>query len=252
MSSDYATAYDILSLALILAELGLLTLGALRAFQMSRGLVDATYRNRARWAASAASIIAIAIALANFLAPRISTAAADLLIFVTFAAGFIAMFAFADSTVLVTIQSDFFHRNILRWTRVRRPAWVAILACTAIDAALGGFTLFFVVFLVVIFTSVGYAAAALIVGARRTQDKTLKRHVKLLGWALAVLLPSAFLSTFGSSDVAANLISGAGFVVGFYVFYRALMSLTPLGHVEKHVTTIPKPGESGVIPPSHP
>jgi len=251
MLSDYAIAYNILSLSLILAELGLLTLGASRAFQMSRGLVDATYRNRARWAASAASIIAIAIALGDFLAPGISTAAAENLIFVSFAAAFIAIFAFADSTVLVTIQSDFFHRNTLRWTRVRRPAWVAILACAAIDAALGGFTPFFAVFLVVVAISGSYAAAALIVGARRTQDKTLKRHVKLLGWALAVLLPTVFLSTFTSSD-AANLISGAGFVAGFYIFYRALMSLTPLGHVEKDVTTIPQPGESGVMPPSHP
>ena len=171
--------------------------------------------------------------------------------FVTFAAAFIAIFAFADSTVLVTIQSDFFHRNTLRWTHARRPAWVAILACAAIDAALGGFTPFFAVFLVVVAISGSYAAAALIVGARRTQDKTLKSHVRLLGWVLVVLLPSVFLSIFASSD-AANLISEAGFVVGFYVFYRALMSLTPLGHVEKHATTIPQPGESGVIPPSHP
>jgi hypothetical protein len=245
MSSDYTVAYNILSLALVLAEVGLLILGALRAVQMSGGLVDAVYRRRARWGAVVASVIAVATLLGDLLS---NSAVDDFLIFVTFSAAFIAIFAFADSTVLVAIQSDFFHRNILRWTRVRGPAWVAILACTVIDAALGGFTPFFAVFFVVAATDVGYAAAALIVGARRTQDRTLKMHVRLLGWALVALLPSVFLSVISSSGVA-TIVSGAGFVVGAYLFYRALMSLTPLGHVEKEAGVARNLGKDVVTTP---
>lgn len=143
---------------------------------MSRGLVDPTYRTRARWGAIVAFVVAIVILIGSIstvtgFSP--STTEAAELGFATFAAAFIAVFAFADSTVLVTIQSDFFHRSNLRWTGARRPAWVAILGCTAIDAALGGYTPFFAAFVVVTFACVGYAAIALVVGARRTQDSTL-------------------------------------------------------------------------------
>jgi hypothetical protein len=227
--------YNVGYLALILAGLGVLILGALRAVQMSKGLVDATYRNRARWGAVAAFVIAIDIAatfVANITGFTPTSLEAAELGFATFASAFIALFAFADSTVLVAIKSDFFHRSTVRWTQARRPALVAILVCAVIDAALGGYTPFFAVFVVVAVTGVAYAAAALFVGARRTQDKTLKRHVRLLGWALVVLLPSVILSTFTSYAVA-NLVSQAGIDAGFYLFYRALMSLTPLGRVER-------------------
>lgn len=239
MSSDYAIAFSILFAALAVSVVGLLSLGAIRAFQMSNGLVDVTYRRRARWAAAANSVIAIVLcysSVVSLIAPSLAAAPSSIefaeLGFAGFGGGFIAIFAFADSTVLVAIQSDFFHRGALGWTRARRPAWIALLACAGIDAALGGYTPFFAVFFVVAALVVSYAAAALIVGAIRTQDKTLKRHVKLLGWAIVVLLPSVIVG-FISSDIA-TLISEAGFVAAAFVLYRALMSLTPLGHAEKN------------------
>ena len=74
-----------------------------------------------------------------------------------------------------------------------------------VDAALGGYTPFFAVFFVVVAASVGFAAADLIYGARSTQDRALKRHVRLPWWALAALLPSVLVSLI-STDIA-NLVS---------------------------------------------
>ena len=82
----------------------------------------------------------------------------------------------------------------------------------------------------------GYLTAALIVGARRSADRSLRRSILLLGLALATLVFSIVVTSFLTSGTLPYVIVNQGTgLVGIYLIYRSVMSLTPLGRVEKNV-----------------
>jgi hypothetical protein len=101
-----------------------------------------------------------------------------------------------------------------------------------------------------------YSAAALVVGARRTPDRTMRRFVRMLGLAIicmvlffTVWIPFAPFSL--TVQDLGSLISECFIPAAAYFLYLAVMSLSSVGRVEE-VATTSKPGESATVPPSHP
>ncbi|HMD78877.1 MAG TPA: hypothetical protein VKF39_02720 [Nitrososphaerales archaeon] len=246
MSIDLPTAIDIGSTVVIV---GILVLGIYRALEMRRAFVSGIYRSRATW--STFLMLAIIVVMLNNFVPFPSSGTLYLIGIVYGNISFIAfifiIFAYGDRSVFVAIETDFFHRETLSWPRVRWPAAV-VLVTLAAALYIGGavFTpaeqssflgtlingLFFPVFAVIL----GYLTAALIVGARRSADRTLRKSILLLGLALSTLVLSIAATSFLDSGTLPYVIVNQGTgVVGIYLIYRSVMALSPLGRVEKEV-----------------
>jgi hypothetical protein len=230
----------------------ILFVGIYRALGMRRGFVDATYRSRALLSAILMSVVAISNAF--FFVPLPNNALGGIVGFVPFSAIVGVCFALVDSNVLAAARSDFFHRTILHWPDLRLPAGAAlggsgvfILWAIASDPqafasspqssdpfwVLVAYYQFFFIAAVVL----GYGAMGLIIGSRRTPDRTLKKYIRLLGFALASFALSLVVFTASSSD--ATMILGDLLTLGAtYVLYVSVMSLTSLGHVEKEVILV--------------
>jgi hypothetical protein len=244
MSIDFYSTVD--SLRQVAANL-LLAFAASRALLMGREFVSPIYRSRAFW--SAGLIIVIVIGnLSNYL-PSTNSDVLAILFVGPFIALLLAVLAFVDRTVLVAIETDFFHRGILRWQILRRPAYVAMVVGFVVfivssffvpadqNAPVAGDSiLVFVAFyqFVVVFAVVfGFAAAALAVGARRTPDLTLKRHIRFLAMALGIFIVNLLLSVATNDVVPFDLVDDALGLTSTYMLYRSVMSLSPIGRVQK-------------------
>ncbi len=233
-----------------LAQLAILLLGIYRALEMRRGFVDSTYRSRALW--SIFLMTAVVATLSENLIPQSN----DLLGISVGVLPFLAIigvsFAFIDRTVLVSISSDFFHRNVLGWVQVRKPAGIALAAtlvflegCAVLtslsllpgSSSPGGPFLLMVAFdllIVVAVAVLGLGGVAAAVGSRRTPDKTLNRNIRLLSLALLLFVLSLVTSSISSTDPVTIL--GDFLTLGATIFlYLSVMSLTPLGRVERDV-----------------
>ncbi|MDA4123145.1 MAG: hypothetical protein OK456_08215 [Thaumarchaeota archaeon] len=201
MSVDVPGAINAVS---TLVVMGILVVGIYRALEMRRAFVRGAYRSRATWSTLLMLVIILTM-VENFVNVP-DTGLLSLLGFIPFIALILVIFAYADRSVLVAIETDFFHRDTLGWLRVRWP--VAILLVGMIGAEIvGGVVLtpaqqnsflgdvlndLFFGSLVPI---LGYATAALIVGARRSADRTLRRSILLLGLALSTLVFSIVVTT---------------------------------------------------------
>jgi hypothetical protein len=240
----------------------ILILGIYRALQMRGAFVNPAYRSRAT-----GSVFLMLLLLITFLtiyAPFPSSGALSVIGFLPFLAVILTFFVYADRSVLVAIETDFFHRNTLRWFQVRWPAGLALVAAVALlvltivflpafngfpppDYPVLGLVAFFM-FLAVIPLVLAYSTAALIVGARRSSDKTLRRSILLLGLALSTLVLDLVLtSPFTQGTLPYVVVSNGTAVVGIYLIYRSVMSLSPLGRVEKEAAQNSKPIESSVL-----
>lgn len=216
-----------------------MSLGLYRALLMSRGFVDSIFKSKARW--SAALLGTILVSNLVGLLPSTSEII-SFLTFLPFLAVVVVSFGFVDRTILVANRMDFFHRDALSWGRGRIPAFVALLI--AIAFFLPG-TLYpataspptwvvdgnyaFVPIAVIV---LGYGAAALGVSARRSHDKTLRRHIMLLGVSLAMFVALIGFFALPTTDIFTT-IGDVISLVSLAVLYLAVMSLTPLGRVEK-------------------
>lgn len=272
MSSEIFELIEALS---FLSSGAILAFGAYRAMRMGRAFVSSLYRSRARWTAGAIWLLVVSV-LGSLISPPSSTQPAlitltPLLPLIVLEAlpelallGFLmAIFAFVDRTILVTMDMDFFHRSVFRWPKVRIPFYILLflgLIEVLGNSILGGlppsqvsrweiyavgsiptvdgawFPLFTSVLLLVAF---GYPAAAMVVGARRTSDMTLRKHVRFLGIAIIsffVAEVTVALTTYSlASYPFASLVPDALLIITAYLFYRVAMSLSPLGRVEKEV-----------------
>ena len=76
----------------------------------------------------------------------------------------------------------------------------------------------------------------------------MKRFVRLLAYALASFVLAVLWLILTPDSLAYNLVSGVLFLVATYVLYRAVMSLSPLGRVEKDVATTTAAGGPCVNP----
>jgi uncharacterized membrane protein YccF (DUF307 family) len=91
-----------------------------------------------------------------------------------------------------------------------------------------------------------YSAAALVVGARRTPERSMRRFVRMASLALiCMLLFFTVWIPFQPFSVTVadlgNLISDLFIPVAGYFLYLAVMSLSPVGRVEKEVGPASKP-----------
>ncbi len=236
--------------AAALLGIGILLVAAYRAFELGRVLIRGVYRNRAYWTGATALALVLFTLAADFLPPSnpLSPLAFPLIA--------IVLLVFIDSSVKVARDTDFFHRSTLGWER-RRKAFPVLLAASLAVAvldvyffgttsytstvlgALGVFQVFAV--LAAVFS---WGAAALIVGARRSPDRSLRRFASMLGRVVAsfVLFLTVWIPFAPFSLTVQDLggtISIFCATVGTYYLYQAVMSLSPVGRVEQEVVPTP-------------
>jgi hypothetical protein len=236
----------------------------LRAIVLGRKFVGQVYKSRAHWFAGVMLVALIWVLSGLFtvlfnLYPVSSIPVLEGLGISVFLAFVLAMFVYADRTILVALEMDFLHRNTLHWRPLRTLAYVAMfasvfylyafisvtkppcgLACpTAFDPGVPSwvpaiFPSSYLVLLVPLFlviVSLVYMLSAIIIGARRTPDMTIKRHVRWVGLGFLIFL-GVFLS-LGQGTTNGLLIGSFVVLAMAYTFYRALMSLTSFGRVDK-------------------
>ena len=225
-----------------------------RAFQMARGFKARAYRNRAYWMAA----LMIALSLGNVVnaypTPALSSSATffDQVVSsvgaASFAGALLVALLFVDQNLRVLSEVDFFHRDTLRWSKFRRAAIVfqvigsiEIIALTVsnLDSSSPLYNLVIGTYFPIVGVTLGYASVALLVAARRTPDRPTKRFSLLLGISLAfgvvastIWLPLSFV-TFPELE---NFVSNIPAVVSYAVLYRATLSMSPLGRVQKTET----------------
>jgi len=170
---------------------------AYRALKGRRALASGVYRSRALWTGMGAIMI-LAYGLLQIVAENspgffstfapefFSTFATGIFYFVFTIVAVIVIFSWIDSTVMVALDMDYFHRDSLHWRGLRRYLWVAVL----VAAVLGGFgtTQAGVIAVTVLLgVPVVYAAVALGIGSGRVFDETMKRYVKWMVFLVAAL-----------------------------------------------------------------
>ena len=234
MSTNFV--FDIETIGSILTVI-VAALAAYRSLAIAKSLVTRVYRTRAYWLAV---LMAILIVL-NLPLPPSSIIASDLSFYGFFVFSF-AILIFIDSNVSVAKEIDFFHNDVLHWRRVRIPMFailtgytlLAILlssaTSTAIDIGLVGYF----IMLGAIFA---YSGTAMFAIARRTYDQTMKRFIKMLGFAVLCYL--LFVTIWLPLDIVVpnlgDIVSGFIIVIGVYFFYKAAMSLSFVGRIVKDV-----------------
>jgi hypothetical protein len=226
---------------LYLVSTAILLFATYRALAIGRVLVSGAYRTRALW--TAGTMVALVLFSSASALPS-----ANPLVNVAFLLIFPVLFLFVDSSIRVAQDTDFFHRSPLRWGRVRKPLYVVFF----FFIFLGAYGTFFLptnsqVYNVasVLWFAVGagvvvYGAAALLVGARRTPDRSMRSFVRTLGLAIGCM--ALFFTVwipFQSFSVTVqdlgNLIAEFFIPAAAYFLYQAVMLLSPLGRVEKEV-----------------
>lgn len=229
-----------------LVQVGILMVGLYRAVEMRRGFIDPTYRSRALWSALLMVTIAVTNALTFVSLP--ATALGSLASLAPFLAIVIVCYAFIDRTVLVAMGSDFFHRDVLGWTRTRIPSYLIFAASSLAvlfiatfppygnSSAPPAFGIWGVIltyqFFAVAIALLGYGAVAAVYGSRRTSDLTLKRHIRLLAVAVGFFVIAILTFSFSSGDLG-QIISDALTMLATYFLYRSVMSLTSLGRIDE-------------------
>lgn len=225
-----------------LAACAISLLAVYRSLTIGKSLVTRVYRTRAYWLA------VLMIIYAAFAIVPTSSAIELEISNILFSMFLIAFLLFIDSNVAVAREIDFFHKDILRWHSVRTPLFAVIIAGTvgivaiiqltntaAIDSSTAeiGYVLYFALLGV----AFSYSGGAMFVIARRTYDRTMKKFVKLLGFA--VLSYVLFLTLFipldaiypSLGDVVTDFIG----IATAYFFYCAAMSLSSVGRIVKEV-----------------
>ncbi len=262
------TIYEVCLVVAALAFVFLIS----RAIVIGRKFVSRVYRLRAFWFAgvAVAALVAVLSGLISTLLglyPSTSLAFIGIYSVITW---ILVMFVYADRTILVTMESDFLHRNTLHWRSARPLAYVATFAgilwlyayiwvtqaptcprapCPTVyspGAPSWAPTVFpgvlVPVAVLVAAVSLGYALSAIIIGARRTPDLAMRSHLRWVGLGFliffAFILTLALVSALPSGSTGLGVVEGdlvgSLFVLALvYPFYRALRSLTPIGRVGK-------------------
>ena len=238
MSSEILSVIDQLE---NLVSVVILIFALFRAIAIGRASASTVYRRRAFWIAGLMItwiIAQVALYLPN---AQSITLFGIYLPAILFVAAFLVTLAFVDSSILVTMELDFFHRNTLHWRQLRVIAYVLMFVFVSLVVVIssGGqlpqsqvdilaLVAQFLIF--AIFGGVfGYAVITLAIGARRTQDRTMKRHVTLLGASIGLLIINILLV----SALEAFPVVGDSFgLITAYLLYRAVMSLSALSRIE--------------------
>ena len=211
-------------------------LGVYRSLTIAKSLVTRVYRTRAYWLA----VLLIVFAAFSLLPTNyaITLQISNLLFFVFL----LALLVFIDSNVTVAKELDFFHKDILHWSKVRIPLFAIILIFTAIGVVGTAFSsssaianIFIAIYIVVVGVAFSYSGAAMFVIARRTYDRTMKNFVKMLGFAILfwVLFLTLFIPLDAIYPLLGDVVTSFIGIASAYYFYRAAMSLSFVGHIVK-------------------
>ena len=245
MSIDIAS---LISLAGLLVVLGLLLFSTFRGISIGRAMVDSVYKKRAFWMAASTGFLFAALATTNFLPQSaVGSIGPQFVVAPLYYVAFLTIFAFVDRSILATMEEDFFHRDTLSWREVRRPLFSAWLvfgfystviynwyqSIYAVTPVWMGVIDFFSN--AIVFAGLGYLGAALMVGARRTPDRTMKKFVRDFGLFLISFAIGAILGSIGPFDFGwiVQLAGSAFLAIAFFCLYLTVMSLSPLGKIDK-------------------
>ena len=224
----------------VLVSVAVLGLGTARALQIARAFVNRTYRQRAYW--GALLMLSICLGTATNLVTFPATSLGAVLTFLPFALIVVLLIAFVDRGIEVAMDGDFFHRDILRWRSGRWAAYAAIIlsfaslfpsyyfaynpeVANSLWVQLGSYQVAVVV--PVVFA---YAVTALVIGGRRTSDRTMKRHIRRLGYGFFAFIVSFPFFIVGSGVLA--VFPNVLIIVANVFLYLAVMSLSDIGKVE--------------------
>ncbi len=218
--------------------------GAYWAFSVRRALAGRMYRNHALWL----GILGVLTATVGVLTYSTNSFVNDG-IAAFYSALYILVFAFIDTTIPVVRRSDPLLRSILRWDRLRVGLW-----CDAAVLSVASYLLYAyyyngvyssltgVVYFLAAGSTFGVSGAALIVGARRSQDRVLRSSLKWLGLSLLSWV-LVFLASAVESSVLPNLTEfeyfysyytlpyGALAILATYSLYRSTRSLVPMNRI---------------------
>ena len=154
-----------------------------------------------------------------------------------------ALLIFIDSNVAVGREIDFFHKDILHWHTVRVPLFAAIIGGTAVAilAIVESFGsssgIGFVVYFAILGVAFTYSGAAMLVIARRSYDRTMKKFVRMLGFAIVsyVLFLTLFIPLDAIYPSLGDVVTSFITIAAAYFFYRAAMSLSPISRIQKEI-----------------
>lgn len=206
---------------------------------MARVFVNKTYRLRAYWGSGLMFVIMFGTALNFVTLPN--TELADILGSIPFSAIILFLMAFLDRGVLVAMDGDIFHRDILRWSTLRYPVYAILVASAIVQdvsnvlaavspaagnslwVQLGAFQI-----LILVPALFAYPVVALAIGGRRTSDRTMKKHIRLLGLGfLCFIVSFPFFDTTDLGSLFANTL----IIFANLFLYLAVMSLSSVGRI---------------------
>ncbi len=239
--------FSIVFLALWLSVVGLFLYSAFWAFTIRRVLLTGLYRRQAFWVgAMGIYFVSLSAFLSVALTFELNAFYVNLLGALIISSGFTLIFLWIDSTVRIARRSDPLFRDTLHWSKLRYLFWFVTLG-----GAVGAF-----------FTSIysGFAAAtpfggallfgaiALLLSAKRSGDKTLRRHLRWTGLCIFLLWLGSQVQQPLSYHIAdpylAQSLTWPLVLAGAYCLYRSARSLIPLGHfkgTDSNVETTPSP-----------
>ena len=236
-------SFDVLYTLALVANLGAIIVAALacvRGVEMGRAFVNGVYRRRAFWIA--AMLFAIELSIITSVVPAFGNSLVGAIVFSVM---IVVIMAFVDGVILVAQQTDFFHRDIGAWQRLRWLMYTAIVLSVVLETVSSFYipsfsssippgtsdllVLAYYQFDVVVPVAFIYAAVVLAIGTRRTPDRTLKTHIRFLGVSLALFVGTFVLST-PDTELAFFISSVVGFA-SIYFLYKAVMALSPVGRI---------------------
>lgn len=225
-----------------LASGAIALLAVYRSLTIGKSLLTRVYRTRAYWLA----VLMIILALMVLPFPYPSAVESD----ISFYGFFVFLFAlliFIDSNVAVARDIDFFHRDILHWRTIRLPmigisaaGTVTILVAISVGISADSFAselglLGYFILLGVVFA---YSGGAMFVIARRSYDRTMKKFVKMLGFAILsyVLFLTLFIPLDAIYPQLGDVVTDFILIAAAFYFYKAAMSLSSVERIAKEAT----------------
>ncbi len=214
---------------------GLFSYAAYWAFIIRKALVTGLYRKQALWAGTMGLyFVALSTFLTVALGFNLTTLSVNILGGLLISSGFIILFAWIDSTVRVARRSDPLLRDTLRWSRLRYFIGFVTVG-GAISALVTSINLGFA-YVAPFGGALLFGAIALLISATRSGDATLRRHLKWMGLAIAMLwlasqLTGILFRVFPAGSITSEVIIYSVVVAGGFCLYRSARSLVPLRHL---------------------
>jgi hypothetical protein len=238
------------ALAVIIAEIvpaAIALYAAYWAFAIRRALAGRIYRNHA----FSLGVVCILFAVVSFAVP--STYSNNAIIKNAVGIFFLILnpvvFAFIDSTVRVARRSDPLLRSVFHWNKLRIVLWIDEIVLAIVLA------LSFVPSIVASVPQVGYlvpallaiayiaGAPALLIGASRSRDSTLRQSLRWAGWAFIMLFAyilydvtiQLIIPGIGEFDRYYSYPAAFGGIIGIllsYALYRSVRSLAPINRLQ--------------------